>query len=120
MKIEELTIRDIKTICKSTKQKYCSTKKCPLYEHKWCCLGLKNMTEKELEEEIDYTRPRELTYELNKKALEIIKEKQVDVKKLIDIDFNYEWYVIETTRDKWDKAYILTQEEIDLLKEVLL
>ena len=53
MKIEELTIRDIKTICKS--KRYCN-KNCPLIEHQWCCLGLRNMTEKELNQEIDYKR----------------------------------------------------------------
>ena len=50
-KIEELTIRDIKNICKS--KRYCP-KTCPLHEHQWCCLGLRNMTEKELEVKIDY------------------------------------------------------------------
>lgn len=56
MKIEELTIRDIKTICKNTKKNYCFNGNCPLYEHQWCCLGLRNMTEKEMKKEIDYKR----------------------------------------------------------------
>lgn len=48
-RIEDLTIRDIKTICKS--KRYCPN--CPLKEHQWLCLGLKNMTETELKEEVD-------------------------------------------------------------------
>lgn len=48
MKIEELTIRDIKTICK--KHKRCHN--CPLENHNWCCMGLKNMTEKEMKSEV--------------------------------------------------------------------
>lgn len=54
-KIEELTIRDIKNICKS--KRYCP-KTCPLYEHQWCCLGMRNMTEKELKQEIKYGKER--------------------------------------------------------------
>lgn len=48
MKIEELTIRDIKTICKKHKRCY----KCPLENHTWRCMGLKNMTEKEMKSEV--------------------------------------------------------------------
>ena len=55
MKIEDLTVRDIKTICKS--KRYCP-KTCPLANHQWCCLGLRNMKEKELKEEISYERTK--------------------------------------------------------------
>lgn len=49
MKLKDLTVQDIKNICK--KHYKCSSE-CPLREHQWCCLGLRNMTKKELESEI--------------------------------------------------------------------
>ena len=49
-RIEDLSIREIKTICK--RKRYCN-KNCPLWNHTWCCMGLKNMKEKELKEEIE-------------------------------------------------------------------
>ena len=59
MKLKNLTIQKIKDICKSHNLKACKEKKCPLYNHAWCCLGLRNMTEKELESEIVITpKPR--------------------------------------------------------------
>ena len=49
-KIEDITVRDIKNTCK--KHKRCS-KKCPLEAHSWLCLGMYNMKEKELKEEVE-------------------------------------------------------------------
>ena len=48
-KIKDLTIQDIKRICK--KHGKCSPS-CPLASHYWLCLGLENMTKKEMEEDI--------------------------------------------------------------------
>ena len=48
-KIRDLTIGEIKATCKT--KKVCH-KDCPLYNHKWLCLGLRNMTEKELNKEV--------------------------------------------------------------------
>ena len=53
MQIKDLTLQDIKNICRSKGR--CS-KKCPLYEHTWCCMGLKNMTKREMESEINYEK----------------------------------------------------------------
>ena len=52
MKLKDLTIGRIKEICKSTNLKQCKKNDCPLAEHQWCCLGLRNMTKQELESEI--------------------------------------------------------------------
>lgn len=52
MKIKNLTIGKIKDICKSTNLKQCRKGNCPLFDHQWCCLGLRNMTTKELESNI--------------------------------------------------------------------
>ncbi len=49
-KIRDLTIGEIKAICKT--KKVCH-KDCPLYNHKWLCLGLRNMTEKELNRKVE-------------------------------------------------------------------
>lgn len=49
MTIGELTVRDIKTICEKHKRCY----GCPLGKHEWLCLGLKNMKESELKEEVE-------------------------------------------------------------------
>ena len=57
MKIRDLTIQDIKTICKKTKKAHCCTRKCPLYtKANWLCLGQLNMTEQALNKEIDYEK----------------------------------------------------------------
>ena len=50
IKIENLTVRDIKNVCKN--KRYCN-KNCAFYKHQWLCLGLKNMTEKELNSEVE-------------------------------------------------------------------
>ena len=47
-KIEELTIRDIKKIC--LKHKNCVN--CPLEKYEFLCLGLENMKEKTLKDEV--------------------------------------------------------------------
>ena len=50
-KIKDLTIGDIKKICK--KHRRCNNL-CPLYEHELCCINFNLMNKKELESEIDY------------------------------------------------------------------
>lgn len=59
MKIKNLTIGKIKEICKSKKR---CPKTCPLKDHQWCCLGLRNMTIKELESEITIEQPKRRYY----------------------------------------------------------
>ena len=59
MKLKNLTIRKIKEICKSKKG---CPKTCPLKDHQWCCLGLRNMTIKELESEITIKQPQRKYY----------------------------------------------------------
>ena len=59
MKIKNLTIGKIKEICKS---KRACPKTCPLKDHQWCCLGLRNMTTIELESEIVITKPERKYY----------------------------------------------------------
>lgn len=59
MKLKNLTIGKIKEICKSKKG---CPKTCPLKEHQWCCLGLRNMTTKELESEITIKQPKRKYY----------------------------------------------------------
>ena len=59
MKLKNLTIGKIKEICKS---KRACPKTCPLKEHQWCCLGLRNMTIKELESEITIKQPQRKYY----------------------------------------------------------
>ena len=49
IKISDLTVRDIKRICKRRKRCYM----CPLEKHQWLCLGLKNMKESELKKEVE-------------------------------------------------------------------
>lgn len=58
MKIKNLTIGKIKDICK--KHKHC--KECPLTDIKWACLGLKNLTEKEIEKELVIKQPQRKYY----------------------------------------------------------
>lgn len=55
MKIKNLTIQKIKDICKNTSLAQCQKSNCPLYDHQWVCLGLRNMTNKELETNIVIT-----------------------------------------------------------------
>ena len=62
MKIKNLTIGKIKEICKSHNLKACRENKCPLHEHQWCCLGLRNMTKEELESEITIKQPQRKYY----------------------------------------------------------
>lgn len=59
MKLKNLTIGKIKEICKS---KRACPKTCPLKDHQWCCLGLRNMTTKELESEITIKQPQRKYY----------------------------------------------------------
>lgn len=59
MKLKNLTIGKIKEICKSKKG---CPKTCPLKNHQWCCLGLRNMTAKELESEITIKPPQRKYY----------------------------------------------------------
>ena len=59
MKLKNLTIGKIKEICKSKKG---CPKTCPLKDHQWCCLGLMNMTTKELESEITIKQPQRKYY----------------------------------------------------------
>lgn len=59
MKLKNLTIGKIKEICKS---KRACPKTCPLKDHQWCCLGLRNMTIKELESEITIKQPKRKYY----------------------------------------------------------
>ena len=59
MKVKNLTIGKIKEICKSKKG---CPKTCPLKDHQWCCLGLRNMTTKELESEITIKPPQRKYY----------------------------------------------------------
>ena len=59
MKLKNLTIGKIKEICKSKKG---CPKTCPLKDHQWCCLGLRNMTTKELENEITIKQPQRKYY----------------------------------------------------------
>ena len=59
MKLKNLTIGKIKEICKS---KRACPKTCPLKDHQWCCLGLRNMTTKELESEITIKHPQRKYY----------------------------------------------------------
>lgn len=59
MKLKNLTIGKIKEICKSKKG---CPKTCPLKDHQWCCLGLRNMTIKELECEITIKPPQRKYY----------------------------------------------------------
>ena len=58
MKVKNLTIGKIKDICK--KHRHC--KECPLTNIKWACLGLRNMTTKELESEITIKQPQRKYY----------------------------------------------------------
>lgn len=58
MKVKNLTIGKIKDVCK--KHKHC--KECPLTDIKWACLGLKNLTEKELEKELVIKQPKRKYY----------------------------------------------------------
>ena len=58
MKVKNLTIGKIKDICK--KHRHC--KECPLTNIKWACLGLRNMTTKELESEITIKQPQRNYY----------------------------------------------------------
>ena len=54
------------------------------------------------------------------KALEIIKEKKVDMWHLTDLlEQTYEMYLAFCKSEKYEEDYILTEEEFDLLKEVL-
>ena len=59
MKLKNLTVGKIKEICKSKKS---CPKTCPLKDHQWCCLGLRNMTIKELESEITIKQPQRKYY----------------------------------------------------------
>lgn len=59
MKLKNLTVGKIKEICKSKKG---CPKTCPLKDHQWCCLGLRNMTTKELESEITIKQPQRKYY----------------------------------------------------------
>lgn len=59
MKLKNLTIEKIKEICKYKKG---CPKTCPLKDHRWCCLGLRNMTNKELESEITIKQPERKYY----------------------------------------------------------
>lgn len=76
----------------------------------------------------DYDQLNELeTIEKALKALEIIKKKRVDVRALIEIledEWTWEQYMDEeddrNTGGHQFSNYRLTQEEYDLLKEVLL
>lgn len=53
-------------------------------------------------------------------ALEIIKEKKVDMWHLTDLlEQTYEMYLAFCKSEKYEEDYILTEEEFDLLKEVL-
>lgn len=58
-KLKNLTIEKIKEICKSKKG---CPKTCPLKDHRWCCLGLRNMTKQELESEITIKQPKRKYY----------------------------------------------------------
>lgn len=58
MKVKNLTIGKIKDTCK--KHKHC--KECPLTDIKWACLGLKNLTEKELEKDLIIKQPKRKYY----------------------------------------------------------
>lgn len=58
MKVKNLTIGKIKDICKN--HRHC--KECPLTDIKWACLGLKNLTEKELEKELVIKQPQRKYY----------------------------------------------------------
>ena len=65
--------------------------------------------------------PDELaTIEKSLKALEIIKEKKVDMWHLTDLlEQRYEMYLAFCKSEKYEEDYILTEEEFNLLKEVL-
>ena len=54
------------------------------------------------------------------KALEIIKEKKVDMWHLVDLlEQTYEMYLAFCKSEKYEEDYIFTEEEFNLLKEVL-
>ena len=53
------------------------------------------------------------------KALEIIKEKEIDVKDITETTDDYDLYVAYCEGKGYAKEFICTQEEFDLLKEVL-
>ncbi len=86
------------------------------YSHE-CKIIETALKEYELMKEIRITARFDLA-QVNKehKALEIIKEKKVDADEIYHKD--YEWYLLDHKND--DKSLILTKEEFDLLKEVLL
>ena len=54
------------------------------------------------------------------KALEIIKKKKVDMWHLVDLlEQTYEMYLAFCKSEKYEEDYILTEEEFNLLREVL-
>ena len=81
-------------------------------ELKWCCNDGKTLRK--------YDETRVKVIEKSLKVLEIIKRKNVDIgfmKYLIEMNYNVNNYNI--TFDEDDTDYMLTQEEFNLLKEVL-
>ena len=55
------------------------------------------------------------------KILKILFEKRIDMWHLVDLlDQTYEMYVAFCKSEKYKEDYILTKEEFDLLKEVIL
>lgn len=52
--VKDLTIGEIKMICKNTSKVECNKGNCPLFKHLWLCLGLRNMKKKEMESEVEF------------------------------------------------------------------
>jgi len=73
----------------------------------------------------DYWYNTAIKNENKLKALEIIKEHRLDIDWFLqfvrqDIDYKYYVYCVEQGDNKFAKRFLLTEEEYNLLKEILL
>lgn len=74
----------------------------------------------EVRKDINTIKQALIKAEKEHKVLEIIKEKRVDMWHLVDLlEQTYEMYLAFCKSEKYEEDYILTEEEFDLLKEVL-
>ena len=128
MRIEQLTIRDIKTICKS--KKHCP-KSCPLSKHQWLCLGLRNMTESELKSEVEYDRELNIvgTTTIGKALEKFLVDNSEDVKNKLKVFeimakepyISANWYIDGTYEEYCQAISVIkiTEQEFNFVKEVM-